>query len=229
MAQEAFKAAGDPKIFPEQIAAGLRPWTPLKDYARVPFRMRPGGPAVSTNVEISEGDYDPILGMSYVQLSREGLGFQKSQNGGGSIPNAGQFLSPYHRFESNVQPAADKESNFFDGIDTSLLGIATLAGGGDSEFLKAGLGRINAAVEKAVASLEWLKKSREGLKLRAPFAGLITQLPGGELIDITKARRALVGAGAAAVAVALLVIALRFVNPTQLVSRVKDQTTAGAH
>jgi multidrug resistance efflux pump len=31
-----------------------------------------------------------------------------------------------------------------------------------------------AAVEKAVASLGWLKKSREGLKLRAPFAGLIT-------------------------------------------------------
>ena len=26
-----------------------------------------------------------------------------------------------------------------------------------------------------------------------------------------------------------LLIALRFVNPTQLVSRVKDQTTAGAH
>jgi MFS family permease len=41
------------------------------------------------------------------------------------------------------------------------------------------------------------------------FAGLITQIPGGELIDITKARRALVGAGAAAVAIALVVIALR--------------------
>jgi MFS family permease len=41
------------------------------------------------------------------------------------------------------------------------------------------------------------------------FAGLITQIPGGELIDITQARRAIVGAGAAAVALALLVIALR--------------------
>jgi MFS family permease len=41
------------------------------------------------------------------------------------------------------------------------------------------------------------------------FAGLITQIPGGELIDITQARRAIVGAGAAAVASALLVIALR--------------------
>src|SRR5262249_43911511 len=41
------------------------------------------------------------------------------------------------------------------------------------------------------------------------FAGLITQVPGGELIDITKARRAIVGAGAGAVALALLAISLR--------------------
>jgi MFS family permease len=41
------------------------------------------------------------------------------------------------------------------------------------------------------------------------FAGLISQIPGGELIDITRARRAIVGAGAAAVALALLVVALR--------------------
>jgi len=37
MAQEAFKAAGDPTIFPEQLKEGLRPWMPIKDYARVPF------------------------------------------------------------------------------------------------------------------------------------------------------------------------------------------------
>ncbi|PYX93234.1 MAG: hypothetical protein DMG71_15795 [Acidobacteria bacterium] len=37
MAQEAFKAAGDPAMFPEQLKEGLRPWKPLKDYARVPF------------------------------------------------------------------------------------------------------------------------------------------------------------------------------------------------
>src|ERR1700720_430481 len=36
MAQEVFKAAGDPNVFPDQIRAGLRPWTPLKDYARAP-------------------------------------------------------------------------------------------------------------------------------------------------------------------------------------------------
>ena len=37
MAQEVFDAAGDPKMFPDQIAAGLMPWSPMKVYARVPF------------------------------------------------------------------------------------------------------------------------------------------------------------------------------------------------
>jgi len=149
MAKEVFKAAGDPTFFPDQIAAGLKPWSPLKDYARVPFRMREGAPQLSTNVEIPEGDYDPLLGVSYLQLSREGLGFQKSQNGGGSMPRAGPFLSAYHRFGSAVT-VPEKESSFFDGIDTSLLGIASLAQGGDAGFLKEGLRRINTSVEEAM-------------------------------------------------------------------------------
>src|SRR5665213_488035 len=37
MAQEVYKAAADPKIFLEQIRAGLRPWAPLKVYVRLPF------------------------------------------------------------------------------------------------------------------------------------------------------------------------------------------------
>ncbi|MGC4055869.1 MAG: hypothetical protein QM757_44220 [Paludibaculum sp.] len=36
MAQEVFRAAGDPNVFPEQIQMGLKPWAPVKDYARVP-------------------------------------------------------------------------------------------------------------------------------------------------------------------------------------------------
>ncbi len=152
MAQEVFKAAGDPSIFPDQIAAGLKPWTPLKDYAHVPFEMHPGEPAFSTDVEIPEGDYDPVLGLSYVQVSRQGLGFQKTQNGGGSIPKAGQMLSPYHRFGSLVQ-APEKESSFFEGIDTSLIGIASLAKG-DAGFLRAGLETINASVEQAMQNFD---------------------------------------------------------------------------
>jgi LmbE family N-acetylglucosaminyl deacetylase len=38
IAQEAFVAAGDPKVFPELTAEGILPWQPLKIYARVPMQ-----------------------------------------------------------------------------------------------------------------------------------------------------------------------------------------------
>jgi LmbE family N-acetylglucosaminyl deacetylase len=183
MAQEVFKAAGDPNVFPDQIQAGLRAWTPLKDYARVPFNRRGRGLSLSTNVEIPEGSYDPVLGMSYVQISREGLGYQKSQNGGGSIPKAGELLSAYHRFGS-VVPASEKEESFFDGIDTSLLGISTLAPSGDTGFLKDGLARINSAVEDAIAKFSAGHPERTGPPLAAGIketAALLEQVDNSNL------------------------------------------------
>jgi LmbE family N-acetylglucosaminyl deacetylase len=172
MAQEVFKAAGDPNVFPDQIKAGLLPWTPLKVYARVPsFSISPKGmydyatgkwapvrfydyvagkwtgAVPTTNVTIHEGAYDPALGGSYIQLGREGLGQQKSQNGGTGIPLPGVFDVPYHRYGSRVT-TADAEHSYFDGIDTSILGIASLAPG-QHPFLTAGLREIAASVDQA--------------------------------------------------------------------------------
>ncbi|MGH9343720.1 MAG: PIG-L family deacetylase, partial [Terriglobia bacterium] len=174
VAQLVYKMAGDPTAFPDQIKAGLRPWTPLKDYARAPSfrasskgiydyadrhyypvrffnyvenRWEPG--MLSTNVAVPEGDYSPLLGVSYHQLATIGYGFHKSQNGGTGFPLAGQVESSYHRFASRV-PASEREQTFFDGIDTSLAGIADLAVGQDSGFLKQGLTRINSLVEQAM-------------------------------------------------------------------------------
>ncbi len=137
MAQEVFKAAGDPNVFPDQIKAGLLPWTPLKVYARVPsFSISPKGmydyatgkwapvrfydyvdgkwtdAVPTTNVTIHEGAYDPALGESYIQLGREGLGQQKSQNGGTGIPLPGAFDVPYHRYGSRV-PTSDTGALLF--------------------------------------------------------------------------------------------------------------------
>ncbi|MHB8484633.1 MAG: PIG-L family deacetylase [Candidatus Acidiferrales bacterium] len=174
MAQEAFKAAGDPTMFPEQIKEGLRPWKPLKDYARVPFapitnkgiydyadgkyypaefRNYTDGTvihgALSASVEIPEGEYNSFLGLTYTQFARVGLGHQKSQSGGTGLPPAEAEMTPYHRFASLVS-VPEKESSFFDGIDVSLVGIASLAQGGDSSFLKADLSQINSLVDKAM-------------------------------------------------------------------------------
>ncbi|MBV9073763.1 MAG: PIG-L family deacetylase, partial [Acidobacteria bacterium] len=174
MAQEAFKAAGDPSMFPEQLKAGLKPWKPIKDYARVPFaRITEKGiydyadgkyyPAefnnytdgtvvkgeLSTAVDVPEGEYNPLLGLTYEQVSRLGLGHQRSQNGGTGMPPAEEQMSPYHRFASLVS-VPEKESTFFDGIDVSLAGIASLAQGGDGSFLSPSLAQINTSVEKAL-------------------------------------------------------------------------------
>lgn len=175
MAQEAFAAAGDPNMFPEQLKEGLRPWKPLKDYARVPLAMITDKgiydyadgkyyPAefqnyitgtiergqLSAAVQIPEGAYSPLLGLNYAQVATLGLGFQKSQNGGTGLPPAEEDTAGYHRFASLVS-TSDTENSFFDGIDVSLVGIAGLAPNGDNTFLKSGLAQINTLVEKAIA------------------------------------------------------------------------------
>ena len=79
-------------------------------------KFEPG--AVSATVEVPTGTYSSASGLNYLQISREGLGFQKSQNEGAAIPAAGPESSPYHRFGSRI-PAKDEENSFFDGIDIS--------------------------------------------------------------------------------------------------------------
>ena len=102
---------------------------------------------LAANVEVPEGNYDPVLGMSYVQIAREGLGYQKSQTGGGMIPKAGALsILPIIAMARSC-PSEEKENSFFDGIDTSLMGIATLAKGGKADFLLPGLKGVNSSVE----------------------------------------------------------------------------------
>jgi LmbE family N-acetylglucosaminyl deacetylase len=174
--QEAFTAAGDPSVCPDQIAAGLRPWSPLKVYARVPF-FPPSNRGIfdyATNkwspvrfydyvtkqwsdtfptatLSVPEGTWDPILGESYLQIARAGWGQQKSQNGGGTLPLSGPFSVEYHRYGSVVK-APEKEDSFFDGIDTSLAGIASLAHSGNTAPLLAGLNDIHHHVSAALYS-----------------------------------------------------------------------------
>jgi LmbE family N-acetylglucosaminyl deacetylase len=177
IAQEVFTAAGDPAVFPDQIKGGLRPWNPLKVYARVPnysigkegmFDYATGKwapvrfynyvtkewstSAPATNVQVPEGGYDQLLGRTYVQISRQGWGFQKTQNGGGYVVLPGELTSDYHRYGSRVK-SSETESSFFDGVDTSLLGIASLAHG-DAGFLRSGLSSIIREVGKATAAYD---------------------------------------------------------------------------
>ena len=116
------------------------------------------------DVTVHEGKIDPILGphravedfVSYVQFARQGLGLQKSQIGAGMrIPPPGAFDISYHRYGSKLPPSRQKltEDSFFDGIDTSLAGIAELAPSAFPE-LQASLAKIQADINVAIDHLD---------------------------------------------------------------------------
>jgi len=114
--QEAFKAAGDPGMFPEQLSSGFRPWQPLKLY------MGGVGANEDWTLKVDAGTYDPVLGDSYSTVARLGLSFQRSQNSGRFTPQPGPAISYYKRLQSIVDAPA-REGSFFDGIDTRIPGL----------------------------------------------------------------------------------------------------------
>lgn len=84
---EAFKLAGDPKAYPEQIAQGLKPWQPKRILQNGSFGR--GTPAAgSLPVEI--GGNDPVLGIPLSTLSLRILAQHKTQNLGGVIFGQGR-------------------------------------------------------------------------------------------------------------------------------------------
>jgi LmbE family N-acetylglucosaminyl deacetylase len=131
IAQEVFKAAADPKVFPEQLKDGLQPWQPLAIYSMVPFAPIKDGKmfdyatgkwaparfknyitgewtegALSADVTIPVGTLDPALGRSYTQIAREGWGQQKTQNGGANPTLSGPATTSYHLWAVAPEAAA---------------------------------------------------------------------------------------------------------------------------
>ena len=127
--QEAFKAAADPNVFPEQLKNGLEPWQPLAVYSRTPFAPITNGQmldyatgkwaparfhnyltgewiegALPSDATIPVGEWDPALGRTYVQIAREGWGEQKSQYGGADPALSAPDSSSYHLWA--VAPSA---------------------------------------------------------------------------------------------------------------------------
>jgi LmbE family N-acetylglucosaminyl deacetylase len=130
IAQEAFKAAGDPKVFPEQFKLGVQPWQPLAVYSRAPFARIENGrmfdyatgksePArfhnyvtgewieggLSADVTLPTGQWDAALGRTYVQIAREGWGKQMSQYGGANPALAESDFTGYHLWAATSSAA----------------------------------------------------------------------------------------------------------------------------
>lgn len=121
----AFRVAADPGQFPEQLSEGLHPWQALKLY------LNEGFAATTGNVRIQTGDYDPLIGRTYSEIAMEGRSQHKTQEMG-APEIKGPQTTGMRLIESKTQArlASDSSSGdeIFDGIDTSISGIAILCG-----------------------------------------------------------------------------------------------------
>lgn len=132
LTREAFRAAADPKRFPEQIAEGLEPWQPKKFYIG---NVCPWGamtcPDANWTLKFNTGQKDPTLGTSYIQFAMQGLRHQMSQGAANWTVEPGDRFTFYKLADSVLPPTTGKdghEKSFFDGLDTTLPGMASEAG-----------------------------------------------------------------------------------------------------
>ena len=190
LTQEAYRAAGDPKRFPEQIKSGLRPWQPRKLYVRSfdgAASPREFLPSLST-LSLNTGEFDPLLGSSYYEIAARGRSQHRSQDQG-TIEARGPRFSRLRLIDSKIGPNR-REKDIFDDMDVTITGIAEFAGP-VADRLKGPLSEAqNAATEArdkynplTPASISpivarGLRKLRE---IRASLAGL--GLSGGDLAE----------------------------------------------
>ncbi len=134
LAKEAFRAAADPKRFPEQIAQGLQPWQAKKFYIG---NVCPWGSMTCADekwtVKFNTGQNDPLLGTSYIQFAMQGLRHQMSQGAANWTVDPGDRFT-FYKLEDSVIPSAvgkdGHEKDFFDGIDTTMPGLAKISDAG---------------------------------------------------------------------------------------------------
>jgi len=132
LTKEAFRAAGDPNRFPEQIKAGLEPWQPKKLYIGnvCPWRSSTC-PDQDWTVRFDTGEVDPVLGLSYLQMAMNGLAHQHTQGHFDYTVPSGSHYAFYRLLDSVLPKTGDDkghEKDFFDGIDTSLPSLADRLG-----------------------------------------------------------------------------------------------------
>jgi len=116
LAVEAFKLAGDPTKFPEQLKY-VAPWQPKRIFWNkfVPsFQpIDPSDPRVAKSLRIDLCAFNPLLGRGYTEIAAESRSQHKSQ-GFGSAERRGTTINYFDQL--NGDPAT---SDLFEGIDVS--------------------------------------------------------------------------------------------------------------
>ncbi|MYH30837.1 MAG: PIG-L family deacetylase [Acidobacteria bacterium] len=165
LAHEAWHAAADPERFPEQIAEGLAPWQARKFYFRVGFpfgmgvgppglRFRPASDLELTTVDL--GGYDPLLGATWAEIGSLARGMHKCQGMGQFVAlPSGPAGGRYRLAETTIADhSAAADASLFDGVDTSIAGLARFAGENPPDELRWTLERIGMYASDALRAFE---------------------------------------------------------------------------
>ena len=180
LTKEAFRAAADPKRFPEQIAEGLQPWQAKKLYSgNVCGFFSNTCDAANYTVRINTGVKDPVLGTSYIQFAMKGLRHQQSQGAANWTIDDGDRFTHYKLLDSVVESPKDKdghEQDLFAGIDTSLPGLASGLGEEEKKapWLRTGLTEIKTKIAEVAAAAD--KNPSAAEPLLAAAGGMVPKL-----------------------------------------------------
>jgi LmbE family N-acetylglucosaminyl deacetylase len=165
LVHEAWKAAGDPAMYPEQLREGLRPWQPRKLYfsanggggGRGPAPPPPTGPQPKL-ARVNTAAYDSLLGRTYAEIGTDARTNHKCQGMSGPPPlpgatggrGGGRGPASYQLTETNIPGQRGKdETSLFEGIDTSLPSLAQFAGQNPPVALTAALATITSDAKLA--------------------------------------------------------------------------------
>jgi len=138
LAVEAFKLAGNPAAYPEQLAQGLAPWQPKRVGWNCWADPKPlNGPTVQFDI----GGTDPVTGEPFGTIANQSRGMHKTQGlgsfaarTGGPGPNMQTFM-----LLAGEAPASD----LMDGVDTTWARVP--GGAGLVPLLDDAIAKFNAA------------------------------------------------------------------------------------
>jgi LmbE family N-acetylglucosaminyl deacetylase len=178
LTREAFRAAADPKRFPEQIAEGLQPWQAKKLYiGNVCGFGAATCPDANWTVRLNTGGPSADLGMSYVQFAMEGLRHQLSQGSANWTVDPGDRFT-FYKLVDSIEPAKlDKdghEKDFFDGIDTSLSGLAARSGAEEAKLPQ--LRQELTGIANKIAQASAAAKGNDPATAAKPLMGVVADL-----------------------------------------------------
>jgi LmbE family N-acetylglucosaminyl deacetylase len=154
LAAEAFRAAADPRRFPEQLRDGLRPWQPRKLYqGGVGGGEGPEG-TVATSLPLAR--HDPLLGMTWAEFGSLARAMHRCQAQSQLKVEPDRFREARYVLVDAAPPLAEGEAELLAGVPRGLADLA-------------GWARGDAAAQEGLADLQRrLQAAQDAFDGRAP-------------------------------------------------------------